>query len=209
MSQRPHNGNRISPEHLRGINIDAYAKSGKRGPAPMNLKKIERVRLMSDADVDEVLAGPEPTLRDALVGLSRGGSKEEMVSHVPPSMLQYLRFMQPGETGDMYFQKICAINGRKVDPDKASWFSLGRLRWDRPAATVQASHGIAAACQCCHPDADRRLTIPELRRVCAFPDDFQLTGPFHQRWERLGRSVPPLVSRAIGNAVGTRLISAR
>lgn len=37
----------------------------------------------------------------------------------------------------------------------------------------------------------RKMTIPELKRAFGFPDDFILTGDYQQRWERLGRSVPP------------------
>lgn len=43
----------------------------------------------------------------------------------------------------------------------------------------------------------RRLTIAELRRICGFPDDFQLAGSYPQRWERLGRAVPPPMMRAV------------
>lgn len=39
----------------------------------------------------------------------------------------------------------------------------------------------------------RKFTIAELRRICAFPDDFILTGTYAQQWERLGRAVPPVM----------------
>lgn len=39
----------------------------------------------------------------------------------------------------------------------------------------------------------RKFTIAELRRICAFPDDFVLTGTYAQQWERLGRAVPPVM----------------
>ena len=47
----------------------------------------------------------------------------------------------------------------------------------------------------------RRFSIPELRRVCSFPPDFRLTGPFPKRWERLGRAVPPFMMKAIAETV--------
>lgn len=47
----------------------------------------------------------------------------------------------------------------------------------------------------------RRLTIGELRRICGFPDDFALAGSYAQRWERLGRAVPPPMMAAVGRAV--------
>jgi hypothetical protein len=39
----------------------------------------------------------------------------------------------------------------------------------------------------------RKFTIGELKRICAFPDDFILTGSYAQQWERLGNSVPPVM----------------
>ena len=43
----------------------------------------------------------------------------------------------------------------------------------------------------------RKFTIDEVKRICAFPDDFILTGSYRQQWERLGNSVPPIMMRAI------------
>lgn len=47
----------------------------------------------------------------------------------------------------------------------------------------------------------RRLSIAEVRRLCSFPDDFVLLGNHTQRWERLGRSVPPVMMQHIAAAV--------
>jgi DNA (cytosine-5)-methyltransferase 1 len=55
-------------------------------------------------------------------------------------------------------------------------------------------------------DGRRRLTIPEVRRLCSFPDDYELVGTYEQRWARLGNSVPPLMARAVGAAVAEALV---
>lgn len=47
----------------------------------------------------------------------------------------------------------------------------------------------------------RDVTMAELRRICAFPDDFKLSGRYNQQWERLGRAVPPLMMRAIAEVI--------
>lgn len=47
----------------------------------------------------------------------------------------------------------------------------------------------------------RRFTLGELRRICGFPDDFELTGTYEQRWERLGRAVPPVMMAHLAAAV--------
>lgn len=47
----------------------------------------------------------------------------------------------------------------------------------------------------------RKFTIAELKRICAFPDDFILTGSYAQQWERLGNSVPPVMMMHIATVI--------
>lgn len=127
---------------------------------------------------------------------------EEFNQSIPPSMVKMLAKLKPGKSGsDIKRQEearaILKTSWYK-EATAGGWFSLRRLIWDEPCPTVQASHGTAAASSSIHPEENRRLTIPELRRVCAFPEDFILTGDYKERFERLGRSVPPFVTRAIG-----------
>jgi DNA (cytosine-5)-methyltransferase 1 len=53
----------------------------------------------------------------------------------------------------------------------------------------------------------RILTLEELRRVCSFPADFELTGKQLQQWERLGRAVPPVMAMHVAAAVRDTLLS--
>jgi DNA (cytosine-5)-methyltransferase 1 len=53
----------------------------------------------------------------------------------------------------------------------------------------------------------RKLTIDELKRICAFPDDFQLTGSYAKQWERLGRSVPPVMMSHIAIAIRDEVLA--
>lgn len=52
----------------------------------------------------------------------------------------------------------------------------------------------------------RKFTLRELRALASFPEDFTLTGNYSQRWERIGRSVPPLMSRAIAQTIRTHIL---
>lgn len=71
------------------------------------------------------------------------------------------------------------------------YFNLFKPHPDRPLPTVTAIGGGAGVASVVHPFERRKFTIRELKRLCAFPDDFRLTGSYAQQWERLGRSVPP------------------
>lgn len=49
----------------------------------------------------------------------------------------------------------------------------------------------------------RKLTIPEVKRLCSFPDDYVLDGSFGKQWARLGNAVPPMMAYHIGRAIRT------
>ena len=53
----------------------------------------------------------------------------------------------------------------------------------------------------------RKFTIPELRRICGFPDDFQLPGTYAQQWERLGRAVPPPMMQAVAAHIRDEILT--
>jgi DNA (cytosine-5)-methyltransferase 1 len=46
-----------------------------------------------------------------------------------------------------------------------------------------------------HPLENRTFTLNELKRLTSLPDDFKLSGSFNQRAERIGRMVPPLLTK--------------
>lgn len=80
-------------------------------------------------------------------------------------------------------------------------FNLIRSHAEKPADCLIASAGITGFGGICHPSEPRKFTLPELRRISSFPDDFILTGTYKQRVERLGRAVPPVMSAAIARKV--------
>jgi DNA (cytosine-5)-methyltransferase 1 len=104
------------------------------------------------------------------------------------SVMPLIKQMKQGERGSDYH-----VNG--------SYFGLARLHWDRPASTILQGDAKHISCSALHPTEDRKLTIPELKRVGSFPDDFILTGTYEQQWERIGRAVPPLMMKAIAEHV--------
>jgi DNA (cytosine-5)-methyltransferase 1 len=52
----------------------------------------------------------------------------------------------------------------------------------------------------------RKFIIAEVRRLCAFPDDFILCGSYTQQWERLGNAVPPVMMRAIAETIRDQIL---
>lgn len=87
----------------------------------------------------------------------------------------------------------------KLKPGEQSskYYQLVRAPLDGPCPTVTQAAGTAwspaAAAGVTHPTEKRKFSIAELRRICAFPDDFIFTGTYSQQWERMGRAVPPVM----------------
>ncbi len=86
-------------------------------------------------------------------------------------------------------------------------FNLVKADPDQPAPTIAAMWGSGSSLNCVvHPTQRRKFSIAELRRICGFPDDFILTGPFSKQWERLGRSVPPLMMFQVARTIRTEIL---
>jgi DNA (cytosine-5)-methyltransferase 1 len=71
---------------------------------------------------------------------------------------------------------------------------------EKPAPTIPKSVG-GSATGIVQPWEIRRLTISEVKAIASFPADFALSGPFREKWARIGNSVPPLFMRAIADHI--------
>jgi DNA (cytosine-5)-methyltransferase 1 len=136
-------------------------------------------------DVDE----PSPTIL--------AGETRMYVSDVPDDQPETVRGyaieaewekLRPGEVSKKYLNLIKSKN-------------------DQPAPTITASGGHPGSAGPTREVEKRKFTIAELKRICAFPDDMILTGTYAQQWERLGRSVPPLMMRAVAAAVRDEVLA--
>jgi DNA (cytosine-5)-methyltransferase 1 len=57
-----------------------------------------------------------------------------------------------------------------------------------------------------HFSEQRKLTIGELKRIMALPDDYKLTGTWNQKAERIGRMVTPWVLKQIAETVNENIL---
>jgi DNA (cytosine-5)-methyltransferase 1 len=90
------------------------------------------------------------------------------------------------------------------------YFNLVRTDAEKPSpglSAVGGRGGGSATTALAHPFQRRKFTIAELKRICAFPDDFMLTGTYAQQWERLGRAVPPVMMFHVARTVRDEILS--
>jgi DNA (cytosine-5)-methyltransferase 1 len=152
-------------------------------------------------DTDVLTLFPEPSdfpvsIRAALADLRQDGAEIDpwcraamtgaigrWIDHLPPNPRKPLRPKDVAFPAD-------------------SLFSLVRCAWDFPAPTLtvmgQDPKGLSGAI---HPEAHRKFTIPELKRLFGLPDDYALTGTLSQAAERVCRMVPPRVMQAIAERI--------
>ena len=101
--------------------------------------------------------------------------------------------------------------GRELDKlgqgeTSGRYFQLVRASLAAPSPTITAEGRKAHAASVAHPTECRKFSIAELRRICAFPDDFVLLGTYAEQWERLGRAVPPVMMAAIAATIRERVL---
>ena len=101
--------------------------------------------------------------------------------------------------GNSYVERaFLKYRGKKTDA-----ISFKLLSWDRASYTVLKSWisygGLG------HPNGNRYLTIPEVKRIGSFPDKFQFLSDRKQILYSIGNSVPPLLMKAVAANVSYQL----
>ncbi|MGH9102962.1 MAG: DNA cytosine methyltransferase [Acidimicrobiales bacterium] len=137
---------------------------------------------------------PHVTAGEALDGLASQPEPEEVLRGRWASLLPGI---PPGENYLHYTAK-------RGHPDPVFewrsryWSFLLKLDPARPSPTVQAQPG---------PNVgpfhweNRRLRIPELKRLFTFPDDFELVGRRSSVQAQIGNSVPPALAKSVCGAL--------
>lgn len=87
------------------------------------------------------------------------------------------------------------------------YLSLVKPALDKACNTITQSAGNTSIAGVVHPTEKRKFTIAELKRICAFPDDFILTGTYAQQWERCGRAVPPVMMFHIAATIRDQILA--
>jgi len=94
---------------------------------------------------------------------------------------------------------------KELNPNE-NYFTLIRTCANLPSPTLTANGSKRSGAGLFHWNEDRKFTIRELMRLQGLPEDYELTGTFDQKAERIGRMVAPKVMAEIANRVYDRIL---
>lgn len=141
---------------------------------------------------------PHVTAGEALAGLTTSPEPEEVLRG------QWAGLLPGVPPGDNYL----FYTAERGHPDpifkwrSRYWSFLLKLDPDRPSPTIQAQPG---------PNVgpfhweNRRLRVPELRRLLTFPSDFQFVGSRQSVQYQVGNAVPPLLAQRVAEPIAHAL----
>jgi DNA (cytosine-5)-methyltransferase 1 len=137
---------------------------------------------------------PHVTTGDVLDGLTTVAEAEEVVrgrwGHLLPEI-------PPGDNY-LHFTEERGHPEPLFDWRSRYWSFLLKLNPQRPSPTIQAQPG---------PNVgpfhweNRRLRVPELRRLFTFPDDYAFVGRRGSIQSQVGNSVPPLLAKCVAGCI--------
>ena len=161
---------------------------------PQSRQRTIFVGVREDLGIDPVHPKPlayQYSVRDALPWIGKVIHDESGQWNEGDVTDQQSPAIRAGRAGNMFVE--CQSGAR---PKKYS---------SAPAPAVMAGRTVEMKSE----TERRKFTIAELKRICAFPDDFILCGNYAQQWERLGNSVPPVMMYHIARDIRDRILCAR
>ena len=153
-------------------------------------QKTERLGLPAWRTAGEVIGDLDTEENASDEGHLAGGKHRHLLERIPP--------------GENYL----FLTAKRGHPDpqfewrSRYWSFLLKLAPDKPAWTIQArrSNNMGPLHW-----RNRILRIQEVKRLQTFPDNWCLTGTVEQQWRQVGNAVPPMLARALGEALAGHL----
>lgn len=165
---------------------------------PQARKRVFFIGVRNDLERDPVFPTPDQhhyTIADACPWIVDDSIPE------PP--------VEPDSDLSRYPSKGPAWRSLRIGGKHEKYVQLRRSHPDLPVHTMLASDGYGGTSSVSHPYQCRKFSIAEVKRLSSFPDDYLLTGSYAQQYERIGRSVPPVMMKRIAETVIKEFFSER
>jgi DNA (cytosine-5)-methyltransferase 1 len=175
-----------------GYNVKARLLDAQWLGVPQMRQRVIFQGVRNDIDLEPCYPKPldyRYTVRDAFGDLYVPDNAERQ--YLSPRMKKWWENTPEGKT--------LAV-GHEKENGKKSAFNKIKLSFDNVSGTVLCKSN-SGTLDMYMPNIPATPTISELKRICAFPDDFELLGTFSQQWGMLGNCVPPIMMYYIANTV--------
>jgi DNA (cytosine-5)-methyltransferase 1 len=169
-----------------GYRVEAKLLNAEWLGVPQGRQRIIFCGVREDLGLNPAFPKPFPyfySIRDAIPWLDNPAAAppiEKDAWYLPGGLGREWDRLRLGEQSKRYFNEI------KCSPDK-------------PSPTITT---VANGARPCHPFERRSFSTAELKRICGFPDDFDVSANNYKRAvERFGRAVPPMMMAQVAGTV--------
>lgn len=184
-----------------GYRVKAKLLNAKWLGVPQSRERLIFIGVRNDIKRDPIFPHPQKylySIKDAFDGLEIDEQERKM-------LLQTAKKYAWGRIAEkMPKNPTRSISGQDITGH--GYFNLVRCPIFEPSSTICQRNGDLTTAGNIHPFETRKYTIGELKRLMSVPDDFILTGDYAQKWERLGRMVPPIMMMNIAKVIKTEIL---
>ena len=117
------------------------------------------------------------------------------------SDIKLFGLMKEGETAGEFLARCPKKADSLIKYDMSSFLDKYRKQNFNSVCTTVFAHLEKDGNRFIHPKQNRTFTPREAARIQSFPDDFVFSGPISKKFRQIGNAVPPLLGKAIGEAV--------
>ena len=113
--------------------------------------------------------------------------------------IEMMSYIPQGRSGlDPDIQKLMP---ESIRPKSGFKNSYQRIIGTQPSPTITRNFTTPSSANCIHPYQNRALSLREGARCQSFPDWFKFLGTIDEKRLQIGNAVPPLLGKAIGEAI--------
>lgn len=182
-----------------GYRVEARLLDASLLGVPQKRQRVIFIGVRNDLGLAPVFPKPLPYTYSLFDALGKNLAVPEDCGSIDPETQHDISLHRYAVGEAWHSTQVCAHSRR--------YFQLTKPDPNKPHPTVVASIGMVGGANPKHPFVCRNWNLREIRRLCSFPDDFQLVGSFEQRGERLGRSVPPLMMKAVADTIRDEILA--
>lgn len=163
---------------------------------------FDAVSDLVDLKAGETLNNYRTKPKNALQEFLRDGASQPSdhtaVGH-RPRFIEMMSYIPEGRSA--IDPEINAQIPEDIRPGSGYPNSYMRIKRDNPAPTITRNFTTPSSANCIHPTQNRALSLREGARCQSFPDTFTFLGTTEEKRLQIGNAVPPLLAKALGEAL--------